>query len=500
MIWYHKHKDFLCEEVWTMRIAICDDDTQELTHLLELIAEYQSGSGKNVDCRYFQNSTDFLCDLKGGEYDLVLLGAPMAGAGGVQAARELRELDRNVEIIFVSSSSEFAVESYSVGAYYYLLKPVDADSLFPLLDSVESKLFVQKEQGFVLKSRKGVVRVFFAWLEFVEVINKTVSFHMADGMIYTVTAALADFEEELLNRPEFFKTHRSYLVNLNYIQAIGANCIVTKNGHDIPVSRQRRNQVQDAYMHFLYKAGTGIPGNDGQAEVYPEHPERAWRILLVDDDMAERAYWADILRAHGCIVQLAGNGREALKLAEKESCDCVLLDVMIPGEDGFSICEKLQRLTDVPVIFFSCITEADRQLEGFAAGGIDYITKDTPPELFWAKVATRIRLAMADRIRTQVCYGPLCLDLAGRRAMMDGKELLLTSDEFDILWRLSEHAGHVFTPEEVCGLVYGSRPGDGGQTIQIHMSRLRRKLDKAWGGHHFIETVWGQGYRFVPAD
>lgn len=486
-----------------MRIAICDDDEQELSYLLELITKYQLNCGKNVDCCSFQNSTDFLCGLKGGEYDLVLLDASMPGSGGVQAARELRELDRNVEIIFISSSSESAVESYSVGAYYYLLKPVDADSLFPLLDSVGSRLFEREGQGFVLKSRKGVARVSFTQLEFVEVINKTVSFHLLDGAVYEVTAALADFEEKLLGRPEFLKTHRSYLVNLNYIQSVGINCVVTKNGHDIPVSRHRRNEVQDAYMHFLYQSGTGNLRNNRQAEVYSECQEceeGTWRILLVDDDMAERAYWADILRTHGCIVQMAENGREALKLAKEEPCDCVLLDVMIPGEDGFSICERLQRLIDVPVIFLSCITEADRQLEGFAAGGIDYITKDTPPELFWAKVETRIRLSKAGRMRTQVRYGPLLLDLAGRRTLMDGKELLLTSDEFDILWRLSEHAGQVFTPEEVGVMVYGSRPADGGEAVQIHMSRLRRKLDKAWGKHHFIETVWGKGYRFVTPD
>lgn len=359
------------------------------------------------------------------------------------------------------------------------------------------------EQGFVLKSRKGIVRISFTGLEFVEVINKTVFFHLADGATYEVTAALADFEEKLLDRPEFFKTHRSYLVNLNYIRSIGINCVVTKNGHDIPVSRQRRNEVQDAYIHFLYKTETGSLRDNEWADVYSKRQERAEgsrRILLVDDDTAERAYWSDILQIQGCIVQMAKNGREALRLVKEEAYDCVLLDVMIPGEDGFSICERLKEFTDAPVIFLSCITEADRQLEGFAAGGIDYITKDTPPELFWAKVETRIRFSMAGRIRTQVCYGPLFLDLARHHALMDGKELLLTSDEFDILWRLSEHEGQVFTPEEIGSLLYGRERSDGGETVQIHMSRLRRKLDKAWGEHHFIETVWGQGYRFAAPE
>lgn len=484
-----------------MRIAICDEDRQELARLLGLIEKYRAGSGRHVRCRSFQNSTDFLCELKGGEYDLVILDASVPGAGGVQAARELRELDGNVEIIFVSSSPESAVESYSVGAYYYLLKPVDADSLFPLLDSVEGRLFVRNGQGLALKSRKGVARVSFAELEFVEVINKTVSFHLADGGTYEAAAPLAHFEERLLDRPEFLKTHRSYIVNLDYIQSIKAACVETKNGHQIPISRQRRSRVQDAYVRFLDREVTGALGNGGQAAVYAEDAgcrERAWRILLADDEEAAGAFWAEVLREHGCIVEIAGNGREALKMAEEAHWDCVLLDVMMPGEGGFSICEKLRKITDVPVVFLSCVTETDRQLEGFSAGGADYITKDTPPELFWAKVEARIRMAGADSARAQARYGPLVIDLAGRRALMDGKELPLAPEEFDILWKLSEHAGQIFSPEEVCGLVYGSRSAELGERAQRHMVRLCRKLEKAWTGHSFIETAWGQGYRFVP--
>lgn len=356
------------------------------------------------------------------------------------------------------------------------------------------------EWGFILKNREGIVKVSFEKLEYVEVINKTVSFHLADGVIREVTAALADFEERLLARPEFFKIHRSYLVNLTYVEAIDANCIVTKNGHNIPLSRLRRSQVQDAYVNFLYQTRTDavrfhtlLPALEKTQRV-----DGSWRILLIDDEPAERTFWADILRAHGCIVWLAGNGEDALKLAAQEQCDCVLLDVMLPGEDGFSICERLHKQTSAPVIFLSCVTEADKQVEGFAAGGIDYITKDTSAELFWTKVETRIRLAMSER--TAFSYGPLYLDLTQRKVTVYGNELLLTPIEFDILWHLSERTDHVFTPEEIFQMIWSGQPWDGGQTVQMHMSRLRRKLEKAWDEHHFIETVWGQGYRFVPVN
>lgn len=473
-----------------MWIAVCDDDEQEVSRIGKLIAEYQISRKKPINCRYFMNGIDFLCELKGGEYDLVLLDVLMPGIGGIQAAQELRRLDKNVRLIFVSASPEFAVESYSVGAYYYLLKPINADSFFELLDKVGGELSAQPEQGFILKSKDGIVQIAFAKLAYAEVVNKTVFFHLVDGTVCEATATLSDFEDKLLSRPEFLKTHRSYLVNLNHIQRIDLNCARMKNGGSVPISRQRRSQIQDA---FLQRAGTGGLTSVSDKQ---ERPDGPWQILLVDDDPADRMIWADILRSHGCIVQSADNGEDALQLAANGFYDCVLLDVMIPGEDGFSICEKFQKLMDTPVIFLSCLTESEKQVEGFAAGGIDYITKDTPKELFWAKVKTRIRLAASER--TQLRYGPLLLDLTGRRALMEEKELFLAPIEFDILCRLTERTGHVFTPEEIYGMIWGSQPWDGGQLVQMHMSRLRRKLDKAWEGHHFIETVWGKGYRFAP--
>lgn len=250
------------------------------------------------------------------------------------------------------------------------------------------------EQELVLKDRKGVVMIPFAGLEYVEVINKTVSFHMADGVVREVNAALADIEEKLLFRPEFIKPHRSYLINLKYVQSIGIGCIVTKNKHNVPVSRRRRDQIRDAYAHFLHQEGTIVGTPHAQETASAGKKERfdgPWRILLVDDDPADRTFWADILKRHGCIVGFAENGKNAVKMVTEDSYDCILLDVLIPGEDGFSICEEIHKFVNAPVIFLSCLTEPDRQIEGFAAGGIDYITKDTPAELFWAKIETRIK-------------------------------------------------------------------------------------------------------------
>lgn len=358
-----------------------------------------------------------------------------------------------------------------------------------------------QEPGLVLQSRDGVVNISYTELEYVEVINKTVFFHLADGAVYEVSAALADFEGQLLSGTEFMKTHRSYLVNLRHVRSFDGGCVMTKSGHRIPVSRKRRSQVQEAclYLGRQEEHSQTVPGSrGGKASDGPERPAGPWRILLVDDDPGARLFWADVLRRHGCVVHTAENGREALRIAEGEPCDCVLLDVMMPGEDGFAVCEELRKLLQAPVIFLSSLTESDKQVKGFAAGGIDYITKDTSEALFWAKVETRIKLAMSDR--TQLRFGSLLLDLTYRRALINEKELPLTPIEFDILWRISENAGHIFTPEEIFNLFWKGQPWDGGQMVQMHMSRLRRKLEKAGGEQRFIETVWGEGYRFTPTQ
>lgn len=358
---------------------------------------------------------------------------------------------------------------------------------------------VGEDAGLVLENREGIVKIPFQGIEYVEVLNKKVSFHMTDHTLREWTGALADVEGKLLERPEFIKTHRSYLVNLCCVQEIGAGFAVTKAGW-VPVSRQRRSAAREAWLQYMKQAENNIPVDDtgDVASAKIERRRGPWRILLVDDDPAQCRLWAGVLRGHGCIVSTTQNGGEAITLARREPFDGVLLDVMIPGEDGFSICQRLKEETCAPIIFLSSLTEADRQMEGFAAGGIDYITKDTPAELFWTKVRTRMELSVSER--SQSLYGPLLIDLTARKAYVEGEELPLTSVEFDILWRLSERAGHVFTPEEISDTVWGQQPFDDGKAVLSAMSGLRRKLGRAWREHSFIETVWGEGYRFVPVD
>lgn len=483
-----------------MRLAICDDEARELERLCALLQEYEISRGAELSVCSFQSAVDLLNGMKGGEYDLLLLDVLMPGFGGIQAARELRELDKSVRILFLTASPEYAVESYAVGAYHYLLKPATAKTLFPLLDKMRAELNVQEEEFLLLKGREGLLRVPFSRLEYVEVMNKTVSFHLADGSVRELNASLSDFEAELLSHPQFLKVHRSYLINLRQLQSVTAKGAVTKTGHTVPIARTLYAAVKDAYLQMLFQPRPTAPTPAAAPEAAPKavRTDGLWHILLVDDEPGDLFVWSEHLRERGCVVETAQTGAEALQRAASSFFDCVLLDVSLPGEDGFSLCQRLREQIGAPVIFLSCRTDADSQVRGFSSGGVDYITKDSPADLFWAKVETRIRLARSGR--TQLSFAPLLLDLSRRKATLDGEELILTPTEFDLLWLLAEHTPKVYTPEELYHAVWGSRQWDGGQTVQVHMSRLRRKLEKAYSRHYFLETVWGQGYLFVPED
>ncbi|MEG1593150.1 MAG: response regulator [Oscillibacter sp.] len=477
-----------------MRIAICDDEPRELERLRVLLCEYETGRDVSLCVRAFENATDLLSGMRGGEYDLILLDVLMPGFGGIQAARELRELDKVVRILFLTSSPEFAVESYAVGAYHYTLKPATDKTLFPLLDKVCAELDVQEEEALLIKGRDGLARIPFSRLEYVEVMNKTVSFHLSDGSVRELRAALSDFETQLLSHSEFMKVHRSFLLNLKLLQSVSAKGAVTKTDHTVPVARALYAGVKDAYLRLLFPSQQEAPPPVPAPAPKPAVAQGPWRILLVDGEPTELATWSRRLRERGCVVDTAGTGTEALKHA---ACfDCVLLDVTLPGESGFDLCRRLAEQTGAPVIFLSGQTDPEIQLRGFAAGGVDYITKDTPADLFWAKVEARIRLTRPGR--TQLCFSPLLLDLTQRKAALDGAELILTPTEFDLLWLLAEHAPHACTPEGLYREVWGPQQWDGGQTVQAHISRLRKKLESAYSRHFFLETVWGEGYRFVP--
>lgn len=234
-----------------LKIAVCDDDVQELTRLTNLLRRYQGERNATIKYVAFSNAIELLDTVSKDSYDVLLLDILMPGYTGMQAAHEIREFDKGVKIIFLTSSPEFAVESYAVDAYYYLLKPCAAEKLFPVLDRffLDSQ---KEEDALIIKTASGMLRIPFIKLEFLEVINKKLYFHLSDGSVKEIYGSLSEFESELLNREEFVKVHRSCIANMGCIQELNAQELITYAKQSAPVSRLLYGKVREAYMQYLF--------------------------------------------------------------------------------------------------------------------------------------------------------------------------------------------------------------------------------------------------------
>lgn len=234
-----------------MYIAVCDDQIEELSTLTALLDAWQDQRHSSLRYRTFRSAGDMLDAARHERFTLYLLDVMMPGIDGIDAARELRSFDDAADIVFLTSSPGFAYESYGVRALEYLLKPISARLLFPVLDQLA--LREQKPQdGLTIKSGTLLVRVPFSQLAYVEVNGKHLYFNLADGQVREAAGSLREYEDELLARPEFVRIHRSYIVNMMQISELSNAGVHTFSGKELPVSRLLYPQLQREYMKLLF--------------------------------------------------------------------------------------------------------------------------------------------------------------------------------------------------------------------------------------------------------
>lgn len=239
-----------------MYIAVCEDQKEEMDLLLELLQQWQRERKIVLRIKSFQNAADLLDVARKEKFTLYLLDVMMPGINGMDAAREIRSFDTSAEIVFLTSFSSFAYESYGVKALDYLLKPVSAELLFPVLDRLlreEEKL----QEGLTLKTKSTIIRVPFSQLVYLEVINRCLYFNLTDGSVFEVAGQLKDYEDILLSRPEFMRPHRSYIVNMLRVKEFSADGIYTFTGKNLPVSRRVYSQLKKDYMNLLFTERKG---------------------------------------------------------------------------------------------------------------------------------------------------------------------------------------------------------------------------------------------------
>jgi DNA-binding response OmpR family regulator len=223
-------------------------------------------------------------------------------------------------------------------------------------------------------------------------------------------------------------------------------------------------------------------------------------VLVVDDEAAIAEAVRARLSSEGFRVLVAGDGPQALELADAERPDLVVLDLMLPGMDGLEVCKRLQHDRWVPVLMLTARTEEADKVAGFAVGADDYLTK--PFSLRELAVRVKAILRRVERIQSTPSSDPiekdgLSVDPARRKVTVDGADVHLTPLEFEILQALVREPGVVFTREQLMDSVWGYRDYAGGRVVDSHVARIRRKLGEDGAEPRFVRTVHGVGYAAV---
>ena len=234
-----------------MYIALCDDHLSELDHLVDLLHIWQAEHNTTLRYKTFRNAADLLSAAEKECFTLYLLDVMMPETDGITAAKEIRSFDETADIIFLTSSPDFAYASYGVHAQDYLLKPIQAELLFPALNRIHLRR-QESQDAFLLKNGSTLIRVPFAQLTYVEVMNKHLYYHLADGTTHEVPGPLKQCEAILLSRPEFKQIHRSYIVNLLQVAELSPAAVKTSSGQTLSVSRGLYPELQKCYVELLF--------------------------------------------------------------------------------------------------------------------------------------------------------------------------------------------------------------------------------------------------------
>ena len=226
------------------------------------------------------------------------------------------------------------------------------------------------------------------------------------------------------------------------------------------------------------------------------------RILIVEDEEAIAELERDYLELSGYTVEIENNGDEGLKRAMSEEWDLFILDIMLPGTDGFEICRQIRTEKSTPIIFVSARKDDIDKVKGLGFGADDYITKPFSPSELVARV--KAHLASFDRVvNSSSAYSNddvirirgLKIDNISHKVWVDGAEKLLTTKEYDLLYFFAKHPGQVFSKEELFQRIWDQDSVGDIATVPVHVKKIREKIELDKDHPQYIETVWGVGYR-----
>lgn len=225
------------------------------------------------------------------------------------------------------------------------------------------------------------------------------------------------------------------------------------------------------------------------------------KILIIEDDLDIAEVEKDYLELSGYNVDIVHNGIDGINTVKGADYSLILLDLMLPGLDGFSVCKKLREITDIPVLMVTARKEDVDKIRGLGLGADDYIEKPFSPSVLVARV--KANLAQYDRLKKSgtekqvvLTIGDFTVNTSTRRVYVRNEEKPLKNMEYELLLFLMTNADMVFDRETLYERIWGLDSMGDNATVAVHINRLREKLEKDPANPEYIETVWGAGYRF----
>ena len=225
------------------------------------------------------------------------------------------------------------------------------------------------------------------------------------------------------------------------------------------------------------------------------------RILIVEDEVAIADLEKDYLELSGFEVEIENDGTAGLARALTEEFDLFILDLMLPGIDGFEICKQIREKKNTPILMVSAKKDDIDKIRGLGLGADDYVTKPFSPSELVARVKAHLaryeRLIGSSIVENDIIeIRGIKIDKTARRVWVNGEEKQFTTKEFDLLTFLAENPNHVFTKEELFREIWDMEAIGDIATVTVHIKKIREKIEMNTAKPQYIETIWGVGYRF----
>jgi two-component system phosphate regulon response regulator OmpR len=221
------------------------------------------------------------------------------------------------------------------------------------------------------------------------------------------------------------------------------------------------------------------------------------KILIIDDDEKLSTLLSEYLARFNFEVRTAGNSDEGLKEVHSENPDIIILDVMLPGMNGFEVCKEIRKESSIPIIMLTARGEVTDRIVGLELGADDYLPKPFEPRELVARIQSILRRTNESKPESKIEFDKLSIDLEKQTVRMDGEYIELTTMEFEMLSVFAKNPGKVFSRERLMELLRGIDWDAYDRSIDVLISRLRQKLNDNPKQPRYIKTIWGSGYKFI---